>query len=439
MLYCSKDSDEISHDGFGHERPLLLKTIGSDSGPRGPRNTSWMPMDGFQSTTVAAAGTDRERDFFTTTGLDGSAARKAVLASRRSTPPFSINPRTDSAMTPQMTDTAGPTADSLVHLTSWRHRNRDAATVAATATKLRGGKGSTAGRDVTTRFGRRLFGSRSSSNDHGDPETSNGGSVPPGTGGMGRWGWGGGGGGGGRGGDGEEGDGRGDFVALGAAQQGMMATRRSRYSSSYGGGGARRPTYVRRRRRGSSGYGSGNMVTATKVLTALNVIVFMFQTRYPAITSAGWKLAPAITQQGQWYRLLTPVVLHGSLAHLLINSMSFNSVGPVVESVLGKKKFLAVYALAGIAGNVLSCVVNPRTPAVGASGAIFGMVGAWGAFCLMNESVLGRATSQRALQSVAQTVMLNVAYGMSSSQIDNMGHLGVRARGGICTNLTSAL
>lgn len=77
--------------------------------------------------------------------------------------------------------------------------------------------------------------------------------------------------------------------------------------------------------------------------------------------------------------------------------------------------------------------------AVGASGAIFGMVGAWGAFCLMNESVLGRATSQRALQSVAQTVMLNVAYGMSSSQIDNMGHLGVRARGGICTNLNSAL
>lgn len=47
------------------------------------------------------------------------------------------------------------------------------------------------------------------------------------------------------------------------------------------------------------------------------------------------QLAPAITQQGQWYRLLTPVVLHGSLAHLLINSMSFNSVGPVVGSTRG--------------------------------------------------------------------------------------------------------
>ena len=57
------------------------------------------------------------------------------------------------------------------------------------------------------------------------------------------------------------------------------------------------------------------------------------------------------------------------------------------------------------------------------------MVGAWGAFCLMNEAVLGRNNSQRALRNVAQTVMINVAYGMSSSQIDNMGHLGVRAFG----------
>lgn len=62
---------------------------------------------------------------------------------------------------------------------------------------------------------------------------------------------------------------------------------------------------------------------------------------------------------------------------------------------------------------------------VGASGAIFGMVGAWGAFCLMNEAVLGRNNSQRALRNVAQTVMINVVYGMGSSQIDNMGHLGV--------------
>ncbi|CAN0520396.1 unnamed protein product, partial [Scytosiphon promiscuus] len=78
---------------------------------------------------------------------------------------------------------------------------------------------------------------------------------------------------------------------------------------------------------------------------------------------------------------------------------------------MGKTKFVAVYVLAGLAGNVLSCVINPRTPSVGASGAIFGMVGAWATFCLMNESVLGRDNSQRALRNVAQTVMINVVYG----------------------------
>lgn len=71
----------------------------------------------------------------------------------------------------------------------------------------------------------------------------------------------------------------------------------------------------------------------------------------------------------------------------------------------------------------LLCFALPQ--AVGASGAIFGMVGAWAAFCVMNESVLGRVNSQRALKNVGQTVIINVLYGMSSSQIDNMGHLGV--------------
>lgn len=46
----------------------------------------------------------------------------------------------------------------------------------------------------------------------------------------------------------------------------------------------------------------------------------------------------------------------------------------------------------------------------------------------MNEAVLGRNNSQRALRGIAQTVMINVVYGVSSSQIDNMGHLGVRFR-----------
>ncbi|CAN0455301.1 unnamed protein product, partial [Discosporangium mesarthrocarpum] len=96
----------------------------------------------------------------------------------------------------------------------------------------------------------------------------------------------------------------------------------------------------------------------------------------PSTCPVWWQLASAIVVRGQWYRLLTPVFLHGSLAHLLVNSYSLSAVGPVVERVMGKGRFLGIYLLSGVAGNVLSCIVNPTMPAVGASGAIFGMIGA---------------------------------------------------------------
>ncbi|CAM9118448.1 unnamed protein product [Hapterophycus canaliculatus] len=277
----------------------------------------------------------------------------------------------------------------------------------------------------------------------GGLHSDGGSSGPPRSGGLGSGG--GGGNGEGRGGDGGEDrqDIGGDLMALGAAQvQVMMATSdegtpQAAESTLRGGYRRRSSVFGRRsmqaRRRPSSS--GGGEITATNVVLAINAIVYLFQMRYPGITRAGWKMASAITQQGQWYRLFTPMVLHGSFTHLAVNSMSFSSVGPVVERVMGKTKFVAVYALAGLAGNVLSCVINPRTPSVGASGAIFGMVGAWATFCLMNESVLGRDNSQRALRNVAQTVMINVVYGMNSSQIDNMAHLGGFLGGAVATFL----
>lgn len=68
---------------------------------------------------------------------------------------------------------------------------------------------------------------------------------------------------------------------------------------------------------------------------------------------------------------------------------------------------------------------EPPLQAVGASGAIFGMVGAWAAFCVMNRAILGRDNAQRSLAAVGQTLAFNLFLGMSSSQIDNMGHVGV--------------
>lgn len=76
---------------------------------------------------------------------------------------------------------------------------------------------------------------------------------------------------------------------------------------------------------------------------------------------------------GQWWRLLTPMVLHGSLTHLLFNSWALYTLGTEAERIYGTPRFTAVYGLAGLAGSIASYVFNPDALSVGASGAIFGL------------------------------------------------------------------
>ncbi|KAJ1634738.1 hypothetical protein T492DRAFT_589002, partial [Pavlovales sp. CCMP2436] len=68
---------------------------------------------------------------------------------------------------------------------------------------------------------------------------------------------------------------------------------------------------------------------------------------------AGCKPARAF-RLADWPRLFTPVFLHGSIVHLAVNSYSLNDLGPVVEQAFGSSRFMLTYALAGIAGNILS-------------------------------------------------------------------------------------
>jgi membrane associated rhomboid family serine protease len=121
-------------------------------------------------------------------------------------------------------------------------------------------------------------------------------------------------------------------------------------------------------------------ISVTVALLALNAGAFGLQWLFPSLTFRGAKLTQRIVNHGEWYRLLTPIFLHGGLAHLLINSVSLYNLGPFVESKFGSKRMLSYYLLSGIAGNALSAVVNPRTPAVGASGAIAGLIGAAGCY-----------------------------------------------------------
>ena len=95
----------------------------------------------------------------------------------------------------------------------------------------------------------------------------------------------------------------------------------------------------------------------------------------------------------QLYRLITPVFLHGSPVHLFMNMVSLRNVGHDVERLFGAGRYLGTYLGAGVAGNVLSSIYSAAN-GLGASGAIFGVIGAELVFLSRNDWLLGRQGEQ---------------------------------------------
>ncbi|GLF96691.1 rhomboid family intramembrane serine protease [Streptomyces yaizuensis] len=126
----------------------------------------------------------------------------------------------------------------------------------------------------------------------------------------------------------------------------------------------------------------------TKVLVGLNVAVFAlvlalgerFVSRLELI---GYAFSPQLGEvvgvaHDQWYRLLTAAFLHQELSHILFNLLGLWFLGRMVEPALGRSRYLALYLLSGLGGSVLAYVVAaPNQPSLGASGAIFGLMGAF--------------------------------------------------------------
>ena len=132
----------------------------------------------------------------------------------------------------------------------------------------------------------------------------------------------------------------------------------------------------------------------------------------------GAKINPAI-RAGEWWRLLTPVLLHGNLLHLATNNFALNSLGPLTERLSGRTRFAAVYVAAGVAGSLASFAMSPA-PAVGASGAIFGVGGALAVFFWRHRDYFGKASDQ-VLNELGRSLALNVGMGFVVANVDNWG------------------
>lgn len=134
----------------------------------------------------------------------------------------------------------------------------------------------------------------------------------------------------------------------------------------------------------------------------------------------GAKVNRAISA-GEIWRIVTPIFIHGGAMHILVNMYSLFAIGPAVERLFSSPRMLSIYLLSGISGVVLSMAFSPQ-PSVGASGAIFGMLGALGVFLYRHRSRFGRA-GQIQLRQIVIITVLNLGFGLSQL-IDNWGHLG---------------
>ena len=169
---------------------------------------------------------------------------------------------------------------------------------------------------------------------------------------------------------------------------------------------------------------AGLEAPATVGLVVLNVLVYLVTVYQGAGVSApggnlftSWQLVGTDVGDGDWYRLVTAMFLHASLLHLAFNMLALYWLGTVVEQALGSSRFLLLYFVSGIAGSAGALLLsNPSQPTVGASGAIYGIMGA----LLVLEYM---ATGSFAGQALG-LIVLNLALTFAIPNISVGGHLG---------------
>ena len=127
--------------------------------------------------------------------------------------------------------------------------------------------------------------------------------------------------------------------------------------------------------------------------------------------------------QGQYWRFITPIFLHATLIHVGLNMLNLVILGVFVERMVGHLRFLLIYFVTGIVSIIASFLLMPGEVSVGASGAIFGLVGAYSLFILLHRRALPRSGIPAILWLVI-VIGANLSIGLFIPNIDNYAHLG---------------
>lgn len=160
----------------------------------------------------------------------------------------------------------------------------------------------------------------------------------------------------------------------------------------------------------------------TYILIVLNLMVFLYGVLHgndELINMFGNNYE--LVQNGEFYRLFTCMFVHADILHILFNMIALYSIGPVVERYYGKSKFLLIYLVSGLLGSIFSGVfMTADSISIGASGAIFGLLGS---ICYFTYYY--RATLQGILRgSIMPVIIINLVIGFLSTSIDLSAHIG---------------
>lgn len=177
---------------------------------------------------------------------------------------------------------------------------------------------------------------------------------------------------------------------------------------------------------------SGPFVTNS--LLVIQILVFILGYFLP-INLFGVMNGPLITLAHQYWRLFTPIFIHFGLTHLLFNSVVLYYMGQQLEAIYGHARFLFIYLLSGVMGNIFSLAFNAANiHSAGASTALFGM---FGAFVAMAMHFKNYPMLQSMMKQYLLLIVMNLALGLFISSIDIFAHVGGLI-GGFCLGQTIA-
>ncbi len=175
---------------------------------------------------------------------------------------------------------------------------------------------------------------------------------------------------------------------------------------------------------------SWKQVPVTSALIVANVIVAVLvyallgSSMDPAVMIRAGANLPMVTTSGEWWRLLSSTFLHWGVLHLAVNMYGLWVLGRLVEQIHGPRRYLVTYVLAGLGGSLASVYFGPGAPSAGASGAVFGILGAAIAEFALRRRAYPEAWRRAVLGNLLFLAVANVLIGSAVPGIDQAAHLG---------------